>query len=465
VEQLGELALEEPLHGDAAPASDDLGDVLLVHLLLEELQILLDGGERRRVVVELLLDLGHVAVTDARDALEIPRALRLLLLVLQRLQTRASFVDLLDRGLLAPPVLGEPFQLRLGLRDLLFDERASGLRAVVLLPLQREALDLELLPAALEHVDLARHAVHLDPQPRRRLVHEIDRLVGKLPVGEIAVRQDRGRDERRVLDLHLVEVLVALAEPAEDRDRLLHGRLRHEHRLEAPLERGVLLDALPVLVERRRADAVELAPRERGLQEVRRVERALGRTRAHEGVELVDEQDHLSFGPLHFLEHRLEPLLELPAVLRAGEERPQIEGQHAPRLEPLGHVAAHDALREPFGDGGLPHARLADQDRVVLRAPREHLDHAADLVVAADDRIERALARGFGQVARVLGEGLIGLFGIGSRHLFSSAHAQERVIDVFTGRPRLAQDASHLGRDGGIERAEQEVLGAHVLVA
>ena len=71
-------------------------------------------------------------------------------------------------------------------------------------------------------------------------------------------------------------------------------RLLHEHLLEAPLERGVLLDALPVLVERGRADAAQLAARQRGLQHVRRVHRALGGAGADQGVELVDEEDDLA---------------------------------------------------------------------------------------------------------------------------------------------------------------------------
>ena len=63
------------------------------------------------------------------------------------------------------------------------------------------------------------------------------------------------------------------------------------HRLEAPLERGVLLDVLAVLVERGRADAAQLAARERGLQHVGRVHRAFGRAGADERVQLVDEED------------------------------------------------------------------------------------------------------------------------------------------------------------------------------
>ena len=40
-------------------------------------------------------------------------------------------------------------------------------------------------------------------------------------------------------------------------------------------------------------------------------------------------------------------------------------------LEPLGHVAADDALGEPFHDRRLADARLADEHRVVLGLARE----------------------------------------------------------------------------------------------
>ena len=53
--------------------------------------------------------------------------------------------------------------------------------------------------------------------------------------------------------------LVALLETAQDGDRVRDGRLADQDGLEAPLERGVLLDVLAVLVERRRADRAELA--------------------------------------------------------------------------------------------------------------------------------------------------------------------------------------------------------------
>ena len=94
---------------------------------------------------------------------------------------------------------------------------------------------------------------------------------------------------------------------------------------------------------------------------------------------------------LHFLEHRFESLLELAAVLGAGDERAHVERDDRLVLQPLGHVAANDALGQALDDGRLADAGLADEHRVVLGAAREHLDDAANLLVAADDRIEFAL--------------------------------------------------------------------------
>ena len=81
-------------------------------------------------------------------------------------------------------------------------------------------------------------------------------------------------------------------------------------------------------------------------------------------------------------------------------------------LQRLGHVAGDDALRQPLDDGGLADAGLADQHRVVLGAARQHLHHAADLLVAADHRVELALAGQLGQVARVALERLVAVLGV-----------------------------------------------------
>ncbi len=232
--------------------------------------------------------------------------------------------------------------------------------------------------------------------------------------------------------------LVALAQAAQDRDGVLDGRLVDQDRLEAALERGVLLDVLAVLVERGGADAVQLAAREHRLQQVARVHRALGGAGADDGVQLVDEEDDLALGRLHLLQHGLQALLELAAELGAGDERAHVERDDALVLQALGHVAADDALREALDDGGLADARLADQHGVVLGAPRQHLDDAADLLVAADHRVELALAGELGEVAPVLLERLVGGLGVRAGDALVAAHAAQRLHELVAREPGLA---------------------------
>ena len=160
------------------------------------------------------------------------------------------------------------------------------------------------------------------------------------------------------------------------------------------------------------------------------------------------------------LEHRFQPLLELAAVLGSGHQRAHVQLHQALVLQPLGHVAVDDALRQPLDDGGLAHARLADQRRVVLGAPREDLHHAADFLVAPDHRVQLALARQGGQVAPVFLQRLVGVFRGLRGDPLRAAHAGQRLEDGVLGQPVLAQPlALH-----AVGQPEQDVLGGDVLV-
>ena len=85
--------------------------------------------------------------------------------------------------------------------------------------------------------------------------------------------------------------LVALAQAAQDGDGVFDRRLIDQDGLEAAFEGGVLFDVLAVFVERGGADAVQLAARQHGLEQVAGVHGAFGLARADDGVQLVDEED------------------------------------------------------------------------------------------------------------------------------------------------------------------------------
>ena len=92
-------------------------------------------------------------------------------------------------------------------------------------------------------------------------------------------------------------------------------------------------------------------------------------------MDLVEEEDDVP-RPARLVDNLLEPLLELAAILSAGDETRHIEGDDSLGLHFLRNLAAVYGLRKPFYDGSLSHSRLAYKDGVVLGAPREDLDYA-----------------------------------------------------------------------------------------
>ncbi len=382
--------------------------------------------------------------------------------------------DLLLADLRALALLGRgPLVLHLALlvgELALLVAQARGL--LELLRLDRRLLGASrLLDLLLEVAVDGRGRHRLDPHPRRGLVDQVDRLVGEETVGDVAVGELGGSGQRIVGDLDPVVVLVALAQALEDLHRVGDRRLLDLDLLEAALERGVALEVLAVLVERGGADRLELAAGKRRLQDRGRVDRALGGAGADQVVELVDEEhDVAALGDL--LHHLLEALLELAAVLRAGDQRGQVERVDLLVLEQLGHLAVVDAGGEALDDRGLADARLAEQDRVVLLPAREDLHDPLDLGLAADHRVELAVGGELGEVAAELVEQLrrlLALAGAASALALAAAagpgeHADDLVADLLGVGVEVEQDA---GGDTLVlaHEAEQDVLGADVVVA
>jgi len=259
----------------------------------------------------------------------------------------------------------------------------------------------DLAQLGLDLTDLRRRQRSLQANARAGFVDEIDGLIGQEAIGNVSVSELGCRHERLVGDLHLMVRLVAISETLQNFDRLLDAGLADQHGLEAPLERRVLLDVFAKLVERRRADALQFATRERRLDDVAGVDRAFGRTRADQRVQFVDKQDDLAGRAADLVHDALHPFLEFAAVLRAGDEAREIQGDHALVAQRVGDIALDDALRQPFGDRRLADARFADECGIILGTAGEDLNDALDLARAADDRIELVFAGEHREIAAV----------------------------------------------------------------
>ncbi len=257
--------------------------------------------------------------------------------------------------------------------------------------------------------------------------------------------------------------LVPVAQAKKDLHGLLAGRLAHGHGLEAALQGRILFDVAAVFIQRGRAHYLDFAPGQGRLEDVRSVDAALCRARAHDGVQLVDKEDGAA-ALFQLVDGVFDALLEFAPVFGAGQHTAQIQGDHPLVFEQLRDIAAGDALGKALDDGALAHARVADEHGVVLGAAGEDLDDALDLLFPADHRIQFALLGQAGEilavliqnggfrVARTLGHAL-GLGRGAAEHLAQQAEIAAQIV----------QDAhSHaipLPEDG-----QEDVLCADVVV-
>ena len=219
-----------------------------------------------------------------------------------------------------------------------------------------------------------------------------------------------------------------------------------------------------VLVQRGGADHPQLTAGQHRLEHVGRVHRALaGRAGADDGVQLVDEGDDLAVGALDLLEDGLEPLLELAAVLRAGDHRTHVERDQPLVPQRLRHVAGDHPLGETLDHGGLSDAGLTDQHRVVLGPAGQHLHDPADFRVPADDGVDLALAGPLGEVDAVLLQRLVAALRVLRGDLaVAAADDRERLDQRLGGRAEADQQVADIGARAG--QRGQQVLGGQVLV-
>ena len=124
--------------------------------------------------------------------------------------------------------------------------------------------------------------------------------------------------------------------------------------------------------------------------------------------------------------HRFEPLFEFAAVFRSGDERAHVQRNQPFVLQALGHVAAQNSLGQSLDDGGLANPGVADEHRIIFAAPRQHLNHAANFLVAADHRVELAVGGEFSEVAAVLLQSFVGCFRILRRDPLIASYVFER---------------------------------------
>ena len=431
MQQLFALRFHQPRDRDTGPALDDLCNFFFRYLVAQQIRAL---GILRLlfILLELLFELRQVAIFELRSFFVLAVFLGSFDIAVQLLDLFTQLLDLTDCLFFVFPLRLHGVEALAVFGKLLLQLGKARLGKLVVLVFERCLFDLHLDNLAVDDVEFGRHRVHFGADHGASLVDEVDCLIGQEPVGDIAVTERCGGNDRGVRNLDAVEDLVSRFQTTQDCNRILNRRLLDQNGLEPALECRVLFDILPVFIERRCADAVQLAARQHRLEEVAGVHRAFGLARADNGMQLVDEEDDSAFGFLDLGQNSFQPLFKFAAVFCARNQAAHIQREDGLILQCLRHLAGDNPLRQTFDDCRLADARFADENGVVFRFPGQNADHVSDFLITTDDGVHLLLACALDKIGAVFLQRLIGVLrGIGGHALVAADGLQRLQKTLF----------------------------------
>ena len=278
VERHVHLVAQHLAGGDPGPAGDHLADEVRIHHHGHERSLALQRLQLGRQLDEVR-PLGVAVAAGA--------------LLGRRLEALPCRAHLGDEVPLAFPALLEVGDAALSLLLALgqLGEALGVVCARRFLPLEHTNLHRDVVELSGRVLERGGDRVLAEGEPRAGGVEDTHRLVGELAVREIAVGEAHRRFRSFVQDAHLVVLLECRHDATHHHQAGLLGRLFDLDELEAARQRRIFLEILLVLRPRGGRDGAQLAARERGLQEIRRITLPGRSTGADHGMRLVDEQD------------------------------------------------------------------------------------------------------------------------------------------------------------------------------
>src|SRR5690606_33996540 len=192
-------------------------------------------------------------------------------------------------------------------------------------PLDSFPFDFELTDLAITLIDFLRNTVQLQSKPGGRLIDQVDRFIGEMPVSDVSGREFSRCDQRFVFDFDLVIHLVFFLEPPEDRYRIFYGGLIDVDGLEPPNEGLIFFKMFLIFIQGSRSDGSQFATSQGWFEDIGCIHGTLATTCTDQGMDLVDKKDEFSIAGLDFIDDRFDSFFKLTLILGSGYEGCQVE--------------------------------------------------------------------------------------------------------------------------------------------
>ena len=178
------------------------------------------------------------------------------------------------------------------------------------------------------------------------------------------------------------------AQGAEDLKALSHSGWRDVDGPEAAGQGRVRFHAAAVFFPGSGADDLYAAPSQCGLEQIGRVDGALGAACPHQRVELVEKENDVSC--LCRLRQQIpDALFKFSAVFRSCHQSGHIQAPEVLPGQLTRHLSPGDPAGQFFYDGSFPHPRGANQRRTILIPATEHPHQLRQLLLPAEHGLRR----------------------------------------------------------------------------
>ncbi|MNF58235.1 hypothetical protein D3C84_397850 [compost metagenome] len=177
-------------------------------------------------------------------------------------------------------------------------------------------------------------------------------------------------------------------EAAQDQYSRSDTRLIQFDPLETASQCGVFLEVFFVLRPGSGGDSAQFATRQGWFEQVGCIGTTRRTTCTNQHVCFVDEQNHRCGGSFDFFDDTAQAVFELALDACTRFKCPQIKTEQARILQEVRHFILTDQQRQTFHHSRLAHARLTYHDGVVFTTSGQNIDHLADFIVAAENRVD-----------------------------------------------------------------------------
>ena len=133
-------------------------------------------------------------------------------------------------------------------------------------------------------------------------------------------------------------------------------------------------------------------------------------------MQLIDEQNDLSFTLLDFFQNGFQTFLKLATVLGTCNQGTHIQGEQLLIFQSFRHITADNTLCQTLNNGRFTNTRFTDQNRVILRLTGQDTNHVTDLTIPADHRIQLLVSGPLYQVIAIFLQRIISCFRIITDH-------------------------------------------------